>query len=153
MGANASAVKAGFDKSALVTLRNVTDGTETSTATETAIDLGLLTAAYWQDDTVPHGTFKVVFHVTSLDTTTGDETYTLSLQVDDVLAHNNTPNTIWSQAITSTGVYEAIIDSKTIDLLVTDYSSEALYIAAKATLGGTTPIIAYGAWIAEVVAH
>lgn len=153
MGANASKVKAQFDKSSLATLRNVTDGAETSTATEASIDLNLLTAAYWQDDTVPHGTFKVVFYVTALDLTDTTETYTISLQVDDVSAQNNSPQTVWSQLITSTGVYEAVVDSKTIDQIVTDYSSDALYLAAKATLGGDTPSITYGAWVAEVVAH
>lgn len=149
MGANASAVKAGFDTLAAVTLRNATDGAETATATETAIDLGLLTAAYWQDDTVPHGVIRVGVHVTAIDRTTGDETYTLTLQVDDVLAQNNTPDTVCTLAITATGYYEMIVDSKTIDAIVTDYSSEALYMAIKATLAGTTPSITYGAWIAD----
>lgn len=147
MAANASKVKAAFDAAASVTLRNSADGTETATVTETAVSLDLLSAAYWDANQVPGGNIRVIFNVISLDKTTGDETYTLSLQVDDALAQNDTPTTIWSLAVTSTGVYEAILDSKTIQNLVTDYSTGSLYIASKVTVAGTTPIINYAAWI------
>jgi len=151
MGANASRVKAAMDVAANSTLRLASDGAETATATETAVPLGILSAAYWDSNKeVPHGTIRVVVDVTAIDRTTGDETYTLTLQVDDTLAQSDTPQTVCTLGpLVSTGVYEMLVDSKTINAIVTDYSGNELWMAIKATLGGTTPSITYAAWIAD----
>lgn len=144
-----SRVSAIFDAADAVTLRDVTDGAETSTATETAISLDALFGAYWQNGDVPHGKFVIGVHVTALDTSSADETYTLSLVADDVSAMNNSPVTLTSFSPTATGYYEVVLDSATIPRINSDVSSEAQYLAIKATLGGTTPSITYGAWIAK----
>lgn len=150
MSVNASRYKALRDTDASVVLRDVADGAETSTATETAVGLNELDLAYWQDGKeIPYGVLHIVIHVTALDATTGDETYTLSLIVDDALAMNDSPVTVWSQAIanTFTGVLDVFLDTKNIPKLDTDSSGTEKYLAVKATLGGTTPSLTYGAFI------
>lgn len=150
MGVNASKARWMVDAATAVTLRNASDGAETATATETAISLNELDGAYWQDgNEIPHGVFVVAVHVSALDKTNGDETYALSLVVDDVSAMNDTPVTIASYNVPSTGHYTFVVDSKTIPLLDSDTSGTDKYIAVKATLAGTTPSITYGAWIAK----
>lgn len=152
MGVNASKVKYTKDAAAAVTLRNLSDGAETSTATETAVSLNELDGAYWHDGTeIPYGVIAVQFLVTACDATTGDETYVLSIQVDDTSDHSNSPVTVWSQTVTRgfTGALTAHIDAKNIPLLDTDTSGTDKWIAVKATLGGTTPSITYGAHMAK----
>lgn len=145
----ASKVKALYDAASTALLRNVADGAETSTATEAAVPLNILDAAYWQSGNklVPHGVLEITIHVTALDTTTGDETYTLALMVDDASAMNDTPLAVWTQTITATGVYTALVDSDTIAKVIADKSGTDLWMAIRATLGGTTPSLTYGAWI------
>ena len=154
MAANASRVKFLVDFDDSVTLRDPTDGTETATAAEAAISLNELDTAYWHDgNEIPYGVLKVLINVTSTDATTGDETYVLSIRVDDVAAQNDSPVTVWSQTIARgfTGVIMADIDVDNIPRLDTDTTGTDKFIAIVATLGGTTPIIGYGAWIVKSV--
>lgn len=152
MGVNASKVRSLVDTAAAVTLRSVADGAETATATETAISLSELDLAYWQDGSeIPHGKFVVGVNVTAMDATTGDETYVLSLLVDDTSGLSDSPVTIASYTIprTAIGYYEFVVDSKTIPNLDSDSSGTDKWLAIRATLGGTTPSITYGAWISK----
>lgn len=152
MGVNASRMKYMFDGDASVTLRNVSDGAESATATETAISLNELDTAYWHDGTdIPYSYLVVVINITAIDATTGDETYVLTIQVDDTLAQSDTPVTVWTQTIarTFTGVIEAVIPAHNIPKMDTDSSGTDKWMAIKATLGGTTPSLTYGAWIAK----
>lgn len=149
MGITSSRVNEIIDLDDAVTLRDATDGAETATATETAVSLQELDSAYWHNGEIPHGVFKVVFHVTAVDRTTGDETYTLSLVVDDTADMSDTPATVAALAITAAGVYTMFVDSKNIPQVNADSSGADKWIAAKATLAGTTPSITYGAWIAR----
>lgn len=149
--AKASKVNTMFDVAAGVTLRDITDGAETSTATETPISLSELDTAYWHNGEIPHGVFEVVVYVTACDAADGDETYVFSLQVDDAAAHNDSPVTIatatWVRG--TTGVFKFLVDSKSIPVLDTDSSGTDKWLAIKATLGGTSPSITYGAFIAK----
>ena len=151
MGVKASAVKRGFDVDSAVTLRDITDGAETSTALETPISLGLLDHAYWHNNEVPWGVLVVVVHVTACDDADGTETYSLTLEVDDAAALNDTPTVVATLAIPrgTTGVFEMYVDSRTIEGLVSDNSGTDLWIGIRATLGGDSPSITYGAWIAK----
>lgn len=145
----ASRVNAMLDAAAIVTLRNLADGTETATAIETAVSLNELDTAYWHNGEIPHGIFEVNVHVTTLDNTTGDETYVLDIIVDDVSTMNDNPRVVASLPLATkqVGFYKLLVHSKNIPLLDTDTSGSDKFIAIRATLGGTTPIIAYGAWI------
>jgi hypothetical protein len=154
MGVNASRTKFMIDEDAGVLLRDIDDGAETSTATETAVSLNELDGAYWMDGKeIPHGIIAVQINVTACDDTDGTETYTLSLQVDDAAAMNDSPVTVWSQAVQRgfTGVLYAYVDSKNIPALDTDSSGTDKWIAIKATLGGDTPSITYGAVMAKSI--
>lgn len=151
----ASRVKRGFDVAAEVLLRDIADGTETATATETAVSLSQLKSAFWHNNEIPHGTFTVSIHVTLTDATTGDETYVLDLLVDDVLALNDAPVSVGQITLDrnkGAAYYEINVDSKTLENLDSDNSGVDKFIGIRATLGGTTPIIQYGAWISKFLA-
>lgn len=151
----ASRVKRGFDVAAEVLLRDIADGTELVTAIETSVSLSQLKSAFWHNNEIPHGTFTVSIHVTATDATTGNETYVLDVLVDDVAAMNDSPVSIGSITLDRTkgpAYYEINVDSKTIENLDLDNDGVDKFIAIRATLGGTTPIITYGAWISKFLA-
>lgn len=150
----ASAVKYMFDVADAVTLRDITDGAETSTALETPVSLNLLDAAYWQENVLPWNTLMVVIHITACDDGDGDETYSITLEVDDVAALNDTPTVVATLAVPrgTTGVFYVPIDARTIEGLVSDWSGNEAYLGIRATLGGMSPSITYGAWIAKSIA-
>ena len=151
MGANASKVRAHMDTAAAVTLRDITDSPRTATATETAISLSELNTAYWHNDEIPHGMFKVEVNVSAINLSTN--TYAISLQVDDTLAQSDSPVTIASYNITTTGHYVFLVDSKSIPGLDSDSSGTDKWIAVTTTIAGTpdSPTITYGAWISRNV--
>lgn len=149
MAANASKVKSILDVADAVTLRDVTDGAETATATETAVSLDALYQAYWHGDEVPAGKIVVGVHVTALNLSTN--TYVLALMVDDVLAMNDTPVAVASMPIVAAGYYEFVVDAASIAGLIADKSSDGLFMAIRCTIAGVadSPSITYGAWIAK----
>lgn len=120
-----------FDKQ--LELRNVADGAETATAAETGLALPVRQA----------GNFKAVFDVTALDTASGNETYVVSVETDSVAAFTDSPVKIGEVAMAATGAYELPLSSRQIETL----DPNAAAIRCKATLGGTTPSITYGAFL------
>lgn len=122
-----------FDKQ--LELRNLADGAEASTVAETAVALEVLKA----------GTFKVVFVVTALDLSSGNETYSLSVETDAATSFGS-PTTVGSVTPAATGTYEVLLSADGIAKL----DSTAAAIRVKATLGGTTPSITYGAFVSPV---
>lgn len=153
MAVNASKVKSLYDAAASVVLRDIADGAETATATETPISLNELDTAYWHNGEIPHGVMEICLQITACDGTNGDETYVLTLQVDDTSSHSDSPVTIASYTIArgTTGVFYWYVDSKSIPDLDTDSSGTDKWLAVKATLGGTSPSITYGASITKSV--
>lgn len=118
-------------------LRDIADGAETSTAQETGISLPVRKA----------GNFKAVFNVTALDTADADETYTLSVVVADTVANlAGSGITVASFAVSAIGDYEIGLSQEHIEAL----DSDAAAIACAASLGGTTPSITYGCYLAPV---
>lgn len=142
-----SKVKYAFDGDPSVTLRSATDGAETATASETGIALNALTAAYWDGNEIPEESMTAVVTVDALDSGDADETYVLTLEVDSVLAFSDSPVTVASLTVSSTGVYSMNIDADTIKAL----DGNAAFIRIKATLGGTTPSITYGSWLVKTI--
>lgn len=120
-----------FDKQ--LELRNVADGAETSTVAETGVALDVRAA----------GDFKAIFFVTALDTGDADETYVLSVDTDSVAAFSDDPVEVGRVTVTGTGVFEIPLSGAQIEKL----DPNAAAIRAKATLGGTTPSITYGAYL------
>lgn len=153
MGVLASKVKVQYDAAASVLLRNASDGAETATATETAVSLSELDGAYWQTEgDIPHGVIEVIVHISALDTTS-DETYVIDLVVDDTSNMSDTPRVVGTLnlAARQTGVYSMYVDSRNIPKLDIDSSGTDKWMAIRATLGGTTPSITYGAWISRSI--
>jgi hypothetical protein len=151
---SASKVRGIPDYAPAVVLRNVADGAETSTQTETAVSLNELRTAYWHNKEIPHGSFEVFVHVTARQAggTTPVNGYTFSLLVDDTANMSDSPVTIASFVVPSTGVYRLVVDSKSIPVLDPDVSGAGKWIAARMTIAGNgSPSITYGAWIGKVL--
>jgi hypothetical protein len=150
MAVNASKVKSILDVADAVTLRDITDGAETATATETAVSLNELRDAYWHGREIPAGKIVVGVHISALNLSTN--TYVLALMVDDVLAMNNSPVAVASMPVVAAGYYEFVVDAATIAAIDTDDTDDAgRFMAIRCTVAGVadSPSITYGAWIAK----
>ncbi|CAK0742091.1 conserved hypothetical protein [Azospirillaceae bacterium] len=119
-----------FDKQ--LELRGVAAAAITATTAETGIALAATMA----------GDFKAVFSVPALDTGTGDETYRLSVETDATAAFAS-PIEIGALTVTAPGVYELPLTQ----WQVRQHDPAAVAIRCKATLGGTTPSLTYGAFL------
>ncbi len=117
---------------AALVLRDVADGAETATAAETGIALDVLKA----------GNFKVIFDVTALDATTGNETYVLAVETDANTSFGSAVQ-VGAVTVSAVGRYEVPLSQWQLAKL----DSTAAAIRVNATLGGTTPSITYGAYI------
>ncbi len=120
----------------------------TTLTADTASDAITLDAldGYWNTaGELADTTFAIVIHVTSLDFTTGDETYDISLEAGPVgFASSIKPQVIRVPAV---GQYVMLVDIDTIKKLKA--TTEALRLALD--VSGTTPIIAYNAYIAGAI--
>lgn len=149
MTVNPGRVTALYDAEASATLRSSTSAI-TSTTTDTAISLNELDTAFWHDgNEIPYGLMEISIAVTALDLTTGDETYTIEVLVDDTSDMSNTPRTVATLAVRAVGFYKVFVDSKNIPLLDSDTSGADKWMAIKATLAGTTPSLTYNAWLSK----
>nr|BDD46325.1 hypothetical protein 4 [Rhodospirillaceae bacterium] len=114
-------------------LRDVADGAETSSADETGITF----------DPGAVGDFKVIFHVSDLDTADADETYSLVVDVDSLAAFTDSPVEVGSLTVAAPGVYEIPLSGR----FITYQDTNAAAIRVGAVLSGTTPSITYGAFV------
>jgi hypothetical protein len=140
-----SKVKFTVDKDPSVTLRASSAAQITATASETGISLNPGTA-YWNIGNIPLQPFAVNVLVKTIDRTTGDETYTITVEVATTLGGSYTVVGTLA-ALTTAGVYTLILD---MDRVLKQVPSAA-FIRITATLGGTTPILDYDAYLAPVV--
>lgn len=129
-----------FDPSVL--LRDPAAANITATTAGTALTLNRLTQAYWDNSELPLGSFGVAFHVHTIDRTTGDETYTFEVQVASDSAFTTPVTVATLPGVVSRGYFELHLDGETLQ----DYTTGA-WIRVRAVLGGTTPILGYGAWL------
>lgn len=127
-----------FDTETAVTLRDVTDGAETASAAEVGV-------AFDPDN---YDYVVVAINVTAIDSADADETYVLTVESDTAAAETNNvaQATLPNIRAIGTGMYQVVLHAGTIKKL----DSDAAYLRVKATLGGTTPSITYGAWLAPV---
>lgn len=145
MTINASKVASLIDAADNIVLRDADAGAETSTATEMPVLLPRIAAAYWADDQIAEGVALVQINVTALDTANGNETYVLSLQIDDTSDHSNAPITVASITVGAVGAYVVGVDFKTLITAFPNPTDGKRWLAIKATLAGTTPSIDYSA--------
>ncbi|MBL8564509.1 MAG: hypothetical protein JNM89_02190 [Hyphomicrobiaceae bacterium] len=129
------------DAEATVTLRDLADGAETATATETPVRLPRLSGAYWQADAGPDGVLNISVDVAELSET---GTYEFQLIADSSPTVSDSPTTVHSVPITATGSFRFDLDLATIRQLAGD---DAAYLAARIVIGGADPSINYAAWI------
>ena len=140
-----SKVKFTVDKDASVTLRASSAAQITATTAETGISLNPGTA-YWSLGNIPLQTVAVNFLVKTIDRTTGDEAYTLTVEVATTVGGSYTVVGTLA-ALTTAGVYTLLLD---LDRVLKQVPGAA-FIRVNATLAGTTPILDYDAYLAPVV--
>ena len=103
------------------------------TAAETGVALDVLKCDH----------FDVIVDIGILDTTTGDETYVLTVETDSELAFGDAPISQATLTATATGRHVMSLNRDGI----TKLDPNATHVRIKATLAGTTPILDYGAHI------
>lgn len=140
-----SKVKFQVDKEASVTLRATAAAAITATTAETGKTLNN-GEAFWNTGITPYQTLAVNLLVKSIDRTTGDETYTLSVEVSNLVGGTYT-EVARITGLTAVGAYTLLLDVDTVKKLV----PTAAFIRINATLGGTTPILDYDAYLAPIV--
>jgi len=141
-----SALSYGFDAEAGVTLRAVGGGTIVTTTASTALALGTNSTAFWTLSDTPHLELAIVIFVESTDDTTMNETYQFDVEVDTTVGFASAVAvaSVVVPAAGAPGFYSVTVSGKTIE----KFEPGATHIRLNAVLGGTTPILAYGAWLA-----
>ncbi len=136
LGENMNRGRKAFDK--LLELRDVDAGAITSTASTTGLRF-------------PIRKYKglcVMVHVTAIDATSNDETYVLTVEVSDTVNGTYTPiAALPNIRDAGTGIYTIPISGETAQQL----DDDSAFVRVTATLGGTTPSLTYGAYIAQAV--
>lgn len=125
-----------FDKQ--LELRNVADGAETATASETGVTFPVRMA----------GDFKAIIYVS--DVTIGgspENTYLLTVETDSVSAFSDDPVEVGRVTVTGKGVYEIPLSGAAVE----QRDPNAAAIRVTATLAGGTKSITYGAYLAPAV--
>jgi hypothetical protein len=125
-----------FDKQ--LELRNVADGAETATASETGVLFPALMA----------GDFKAIVYVS--DVTLGGSpanTYLLTLETDSVQAFSDSPVEVGRVTVTGKGVYEIPLSGAAVE----QRDANAAAIRVTATLAGSSKSITYGAYLTPAV--
>jgi len=120
----------------LLWLRADTEGTETSDVNETAINFNIR----------KQGPMDCVIGITSLDATTGDETYLLNIQVSDLVG--GTFTTIASLAVARTTPSGTVIRVPLNGAVASFLDADCDWVRIGYDGGGTTPIIDYFAYLA-----
>lgn len=151
---NASRVRHLHDADEGVVLRDITDGAETSTATETGVSLKELDQAYWHNGEIPFGVLMVQVQITACvadDAANAAETYALSLVCDDTQAMSDSPVVLVTVPVPDgyTGMVYMFVDTRTIPDFDPDSSGTDKWLAIRATLTGDVASITYGASIVK----
>jgi len=146
MSVNASKARWGVDGDMILRAYSATEVATEAVTVNDGIDLNLLSAAYWQDDTIPFGEVSLAIQVTNADFTSMDETYTFTAYVDDLADMSDSPVAVGAINVLggSTGIFHLPIDGRVIEALDTDVTSGSKFLSFALTSSGTTPLIAFG---------
>lgn len=129
-----------FDAATTTLFRGRTDVDITATADSAVVTLDKL-QGYWTDgNELADQTLAVIVNVLKADFTTGDETYKVDLVTNNGIV-------IATAKVTGVGQYVLFVDGNTLHQ--SDAVAASIHVAA--TLGGTTPILNYAAWLGEYV--
>jgi hypothetical protein len=130
-----------FDAAADTLFRGRAAADVVATADSAVVNLDKLTG-YWTDgNELADQLLPVIVNALKVDRTTGDETYKI-----DVVTNNGV--VVGTAKITAVGQYVILVDADTLHLS----DPTAASIKLTATLGGTTPILNYAAWLGEYAA-
>lgn len=139
MTIKSSAVRFNIDAANL--LRTESEGAITAAAASGSKSLGALTAPGYEGEIGAPLDFSIVVFVTALDATTGDEAYSLDVEVASDEAFTS-PEVIQTVALTEVG-------HKVINIAKESVGSNE-FIRVKVTPSGTTPSIDYWAQLAPL---
>lgn len=118
----------------------------TATANSDEVDLDRLDG-YWNGATdLADETVAAVVNVVGRDAGTGDETYTMALKATDGSGNVLTAAALGTLTITGIGQYIFLVDIASLKKA----APTAAGLVLTATLAGTTPILTYHAWLAQI---
>lgn len=144
-----SRVRHAVDTEPSIVLRGEGLAAITASGVNTSVPLHSLDTAFWHNGEIPFQLAAVVVNVTGIDLST-DETYVLELQVDSDAAFAGADFTVVASInVSKLGVFVVNLDGPTIK----DLRDDAKFLRIAATLGGTTPSLAYNAWLAPAVGN
>jgi hypothetical protein len=129
-----------FDAAADTLFRGRTAADVVATADSAVVNIDKLTGFWTDGNELADQLFPVIVNALKVDRTTGDETYKI-----DVVTNNGV--VVGTAKITGVGQYVILVDADTLHLS----DPTAASIKLTATLGGTTPILNYAAWLGEYV--
>lgn len=139
-----------FPVDALLILEPMGSANITATGTSTNnIELDVLTSYWATGDVAEVLDMAVVLEVTTWDHTTGDETYVATVEVAPTNAFS-APVTVATVAITGTGRYVMTIDRDELQNALGTSATDG-WMRVKQTLGGTTPILNYSAYVSPLM--
>ena len=116
----------------------------TSTAASTAVALDYMdNARGLYADTHGKMTYEINIVVSTLDETTADETYVATVRVGTNSGMSGA-TVVATLTLTEIGFYKVLVDRDTMEKAL----AAATHMDINMTLGGTTPILNYYAWVA-----
>jgi hypothetical protein len=127
-----------FDAAPDTLFRGRTAADVTATADSAVVALDKLTGFWTDGNELADYLLPVIVNVLKADHTTGDETYKV-----DVVTNNGI--VVATSKVIGVGQYVLLVDADTLHQA--DPTAVSIHVAA--TLGGTTPILNYAAWLGE----
>ena len=135
-----------FDAAPATLFRGRQLATITATGNSDVVTLDQV-LGYWTDtNELADETLAVVINVESFDVSDADETYVLTLEAGPV--GFGSAVTIGTITVAATGQHVILVDVPTLKLQGVTLAA----LRVKATLGGTTPILGYSAFMTQIKA-
>lgn len=144
MTVKASANRFSFDGATVLRAEGSADVTATDSSK--ALPLDVLSSYWASGELASNHQFAIVVQVEKLDKTTGDETYEFAVEVDSSESFGSAA-VVTKRSFNSTGKHVFVLSREEI----VSAKNGAAFLRIKATLGGTTPIVAYSAYTSPVV--
>ena len=137
-----------YDAHSSVLFRATGQAALTATGTVGPLALAVQNLAYWDNGEQANRELTIAVNVESCDASSNDETYALTAEVsgDSFVTAYEVAHIVIPRG--KTGAYTLIVDMDDVQKYGT-----MTQIRLKATLGGTTPSLAFCAWMAEGDAH
>lgn len=134
-----------FDAAPSITLRNGAAAALTADGVTDALVLDELDGYWNTEGELADETLAIVVHVTAIDRSTGDETYSIVPQFGPV---GFASNVVYGglNGITKPGQYVILVDVDTVKAIKDDVAALRLSV----DVGGTTPSITFKAWISGI---